>query len=215
MNQDTLEQQVQELIRENYDLKMQSASDCEELEQLRHELTHLRQPFKLAAQQEELRDVKCQIYEVVNTCQHLLISQNDYDEHDAENNLRLNRELFALELKNLGDLSRFLNWEISHLQTVADLASQLRRLISVQEFKPMVEVRRSLEQMLSPQQVLQAQAMSSVEQLADMVKFNFSELRAEVEALSESKMRAKLEYEQRIVLLTRENQTLVAGYKEA
>jgi len=54
----------------------------------------------------------------------------------------------------LGDLSRFLNWEISHLQTISDLAAQLRRLISVQEFKPMGDVRRSLEQMLTPQQQL-------------------------------------------------------------
>lgn len=133
---------------------MQSAADFEEIQQLRAEVNGLRQPFKLAAQQEELRDVKCQIYEIISMCQHLLISSGmDYDQQtDAENNLRLNRELFSLELKNLGDLSRFLNWEISHLQTISDLASQLRRLITVQEFKPMVEVRRSLEQMLTPQQ---------------------------------------------------------------
>jgi len=80
-----------------------------------------------------LRDVKCQVYEVINTCQHMLISQGmDYDNQiDTENNMRLNRELFSLELANLTDLSRFLNWEISHLQTISDLASQLRRLISV------------------------------------------------------------------------------------
>ena len=34
---------------------------------------------------------------------------------DNENNLRLNRELFSLELANLTDLSRFLDWEVSHL----------------------------------------------------------------------------------------------------
>ena len=80
-----------------------------------------------------MRDVKCQVYEVINTCQHMLISQGmDYDNQiDTENNMRLNRELFSLELANLTDLSRFLNWEISHLQTISDLASQLRRLISV------------------------------------------------------------------------------------
>ena len=63
----------------------------------------------------------------------MLISQGmDYDNQiDTENNMRLNRELFSLELANLSDLSRFLNWEISHLQTISDLASQLRRLISV------------------------------------------------------------------------------------
>ncbi len=63
----------------------------------------------------------------------MLISQGmDYDNQiDTENNMRLNRELFSLELANLTDLSRFLNWEISHLQTISDLASQLRRLISV------------------------------------------------------------------------------------
>ena len=42
---------------------------------------------------------------------------------DNENNLRLNRELFSLELTNLTDLSRFLDWEVSHLQTISDLAS--------------------------------------------------------------------------------------------
>ena len=88
----------------------------------------------------------------------MLISQGmEYDaQAEAENNMRLNRELFALELANVTDLSRFLNWEISHLQTISDLASQLRRLISVQEFKPVAEVRRSLEQMLSPKQAMQA-----------------------------------------------------------
>lgn len=87
------------------------------------------------------------MYEVINTCQHMLISQGmDYDNQiDTENNMRLNRELFSLELANLTDLSRFLNWEISHLQTISDLASQLRRLISVQEYKPAAEVRQQLE----------------------------------------------------------------------
>lgn len=63
----------------------------------------------------------------------MLISQGmEYDaQAEAETNMRLNRELFALELANVTDLSRFLNWEISHLQTISDLASQLRRLISV------------------------------------------------------------------------------------
>ena len=88
--------------------------------------------------------------------------------------MRLNRELFALELTNMTDLSRFMNWEISHLQTISDLASQLRRLISVQEFKPVAEVRRSLEQMLSPKQAMQAQSIYSLEQLADLVRVNFS-----------------------------------------
>ena len=104
---------------------MQGAADCDEIEQLKSEIGSLRQPYKLTAQQDELRDVKCQIYEVINTCQHQLISQGmDYEqEMDNEQNLRLNRELFSLELNNLGDLSRFLNWEISHLQTISDLAS--------------------------------------------------------------------------------------------
>ena len=40
----------------------------------------------------------------------------DYDgELDIQNNLRLNRELFSLELVNQTDLSRFLTWEVSHL----------------------------------------------------------------------------------------------------
>ena len=62
---------------------------------------------------------------MIHTCQQLLIdSEIDYAaKKDQEQNKRINRELFALELGNLGDLSRFLNWEISHLQTIADFAS--------------------------------------------------------------------------------------------
>jgi len=51
--------------------------------------------------------------------------------------------------------------------------------------------------------------------LADLVKVNFTLQRNEIEALSESKIKSKMEYEQRIMMLTRENQTLVAGYKDA
>ncbi len=96
---------------------MQNAADCDEIDNMKREIEGIRQPYKLAAQQDELRDVKCKVYEVINTCQHLLISQGlDYDQQvDSENNLHLNRELFSLELNSLGDLSRFLNWEISHL----------------------------------------------------------------------------------------------------
>jgi len=54
-----------------------------------------------------------------------------------------------------------------------------------------------------------------MEQLADLVRANFSEQRNEIDSLSESKMRSKMEYEQRIKLLMRENSTLVNGYKDA
>lgn len=62
----------------------------------------------------------------------MLISQSmDYDQNrETEQNLKLNRELFGLELTSMADMSRFLNWEISHLQTIADLAAQLQRLIA-------------------------------------------------------------------------------------
>lgn len=79
----------------------------------------------------------------------------------------------------------------------------------------MGDVRRSLEQMLTPQQQLQSQTVQSMEQLADLVRSNFNEQRNEIDSLSEAKMRAKMEYEQRIKLLMRENQTLVSGYKDA
>lgn len=68
MNQDTLEDQVRQLIKENYDLKMQNAADCDEIDHLKGDIEGLRQPYKLAAQQDELRDVKCKVYEVINTC---------------------------------------------------------------------------------------------------------------------------------------------------
>lgn len=101
----------------------------------------------------------------MNTCQHLLIQHGlDYDRSaEAEQNLQINRELFTLELTNVADLSRFLNWELSHLQTLTDLAAQLRRLITVQEFRPTHEVRRSLEQMLTPKQQLSAQQLNSLD----------------------------------------------------
>ena len=51
----------------------------------------------------------------------------------------------------MADLGRFLNLEISHLQTINDLAGQLQRHIAVQEYRPISEVRQSLEQMLLPQ----------------------------------------------------------------
>ena len=68
--------------------------------------------------------------------------------------MRLNRELFSLELTNLTDLNRFLDWEVSHLQTISDLANQLRRLISVQDYIPAVEVRGQLEQLLTQEQLI-------------------------------------------------------------
>lgn len=108
---------MKQLIRDNHDLRMQAASDVEKIDTLNRELIQMRQPFKLKAQQEELRDVKCQVYDVINMCQHLLISQGMDSDYtiDNENNKRLNQELFGLELSNLTDLSRFLNWEISHI----------------------------------------------------------------------------------------------------
>ena len=152
MNQETLEEQVKALIKDNYDLKMQNAADADHIESLTRDIEQLRQPYKLNQQQNELRDVKCQVYEVINTCQHMLISQSmDYDQsRETEQNLKLNRELFGLELTSMADMSRFLNWEISHLQTIADLAAQLQRLIAAQEFKPTGDLRRQLEQMISP-----------------------------------------------------------------
>ena len=124
------------LIKENYDLKMQNATDIERIGNLTSEVSQLRQPFKVTSQQDELRDAKCQLYEVVNRCQQMLIVKSGAsagvddpelnersNRQDNENNLRLNRELFSLELTNLTDLSRFLDWEVSHLQTISDLAS--------------------------------------------------------------------------------------------
>ena len=54
----------------------------------------------------------------------MLISQSmEYDQNlETDKNLKLNRELFGLELTSMADMSRFLNWEISHLQTITDLA---------------------------------------------------------------------------------------------
>ena len=75
----------------------------------------------------ELREVKARLYEVINLCQHLLIKKGleDMNETGLPNEVteQSNRNLFDLDVENVGDLSRFLNWEISHLQTINDLAS--------------------------------------------------------------------------------------------
>ena len=47
------------------------------------------------------------------------------------------------------------------------------------------------------------------------MRVNFNIQRQEIDALTESKQKAKLEFEQRIMMLTRENQTLAASYKDA
>lgn len=123
----SLEDQLKGLIRDNYDLKMQKASDDEEISQMRRQITTLVQPVKLQEQQAELRDAKARLYEQINLCQHLLIkkgldSQNDLDQQQNEIE-QSNRNLFDLDCENVGDLSRFLNWEVSHIQTIADLAN--------------------------------------------------------------------------------------------
>lgn len=49
-------------------------------------------------------------------------NMNEYDENNQVADAS-NRNLFDLDVENVGDLSRFLNWEISHLQTISDLAA--------------------------------------------------------------------------------------------
>jgi hypothetical protein len=62
---------------------------------------------------------------------------------------------------------------------------------------------------------MQANQIGSLEQLTDLVRVNFSIQRQEIDALTESKQKAKMDFEQRIMMLTRENQTLAASYKDA
>ena len=134
---------------------MQHANDAEEITQMKQQISSLRQPQQLQQLQTELRDVKARLYDVINLCQRLLIKKGieNQDEFESPNEMSEpdSKELFALDLENLGDLSRFLNWEISQLCTITDLANQLRRLIVSQEFRPILEVRRALEKLLPPQ----------------------------------------------------------------
>ena len=198
-----MENQVRDLIKDNYVLKMQNAQDTEAIEQLTHELQNLRQPNMLKAQSDELRDIKCSVYGVISKCQQQLMSHGmDYDgELDIQNNLRLNRELFSLELVNQTDLSRFLTWEVSHLQTINDLANQLRRLISVQDFQSVTEVRRQIESMLSPQQLKTTKTYGTVEQMADMACLNLEMQRSEIIQINEATASMQHSYEQRIMQL--------------
>jgi len=52
---------------------------------------------------------------------------------------------------------------------------------------------------------MEAQSISNIELLTDLVKSNFLAQRHEHEEMSEAKMRDKIAYEQRIKLLMREN----------
>ena len=52
---------------------------------------------------------------------------------------------------------------------------------------------------------MQTQRIGSLEQLADLVRVNFNLQRHEIDAANEAKSKAKIEFEQRIMLLTREN----------
>jgi len=58
--------------------------------------------------------------------------------------MSLNRQLFALEMNSMTDVTRFFNFEISHLNTISDLAAQLRRLISVHEFRSINDLQNQL-----------------------------------------------------------------------
>lgn len=57
-----LEEQLKQLIRDNYELKIQNANQSEDVTSLQKQLDQMKQPLKLSQQQEDLRDAKCQAY---------------------------------------------------------------------------------------------------------------------------------------------------------
>ena len=71
--------------------------------------------------------MKARLYDGINLCQRLLIKKGIENQNEFESPNEMSdpdsKELFALDLENIGDLSRFLNWEISQLCTITDLAN--------------------------------------------------------------------------------------------
>ena len=75
-------------------------------------------------------------------------------------------------------------------------------------------MRRILEKLLTPQQVLQTQKVQSLDQLADIVLHIFEVTKGELDEVADRKNTEKKEFEQRIKFLTHENQILVGNAKQ-
>ena len=55
--------------------------------------------------------------------------------------------------------------------------------------------------------------MSSLDQLADLARLNYVMLQDKIDSAEDQRNAAKREYEQRIVMLTRQNQSLATEYQ--
>ena len=95
------------------------------------------------------------------------------------------------------------------MQTISDLANQLRRLISVQDYIPAVEVRGQLEQLLTQEQLIQAEEITDLFDITDLIRLNVSKQRQEVDQVNDTLVKIQIEHEQQLMHLARENQALV------
>ena len=59
-------------------------------------------------------------------------------------------DLFEFEFGPISEMSRFLSWEIMHLQTITDVVNDLKQIIIADEFKSTASIKATLEKLLTP-----------------------------------------------------------------
>ena len=92
----------------------------------------------------ELKQIKQRLYDTIGSCQQMLL--RDTVPNSIE--IKADNDLFELEFGPLSDMSRFLSWQIMHLQTINDVVKDLEEVIDQFEFKSVVLLRPALEQLI-------------------------------------------------------------------
>lgn len=70
----------------------------------------------------ELKQIKRRVYDSVSHCAQMLIDGPTSKDHPKP---KADDDLFELEFGPLSEMSRFLSWEIMHLQTISDSVADL------------------------------------------------------------------------------------------
>lgn len=75
------------------------------------------------------------------------------DAATQQKEVKADNDLFELEFGPLCEMSRFLSWEIMHLQTINDVVRDLEDIISQFEFKSVHQLRPILEKLIPPKHI--------------------------------------------------------------
>ena len=143
----SLEDQLKRLLHVNYEMKIATVSNEQEMSQMRQEISNLKKPQKVQAHLTELKQIKQRLYDTIGNCQQMLMRETGaYKKEEKQQNNDC--DLFELEFGPLSEMSRFLSWEIMHLQTINDVVKDLEEVIDQFEFKSVVLLRPALEQLI-------------------------------------------------------------------